>query len=112
MAGQKNKVTAGVLGILLGGIGVHKFYLGQTGMGILYLIFFWTFVPAIIGLIEGIIYLTMSDEAFDAKFNGGLTTSIKPQTPQRMCIGCGAQIDMTFRACPHCGKVVPTVPAQ
>ncbi len=64
-----NKIAAGVLAILLGGIGIHKFYLGQNGRGVLYLLFFWTGIPAIIGLIEGIIYLTMSDEAFDAKFN-------------------------------------------
>ncbi|MCK5022991.1 MAG: NINE protein [Candidatus Aenigmarchaeota archaeon] len=66
--GEKSKVAAGLLGILLGGIGAHKFYLGKTGIGILYLIFFWTFVPAILGLIEGIIYLTMTDAAFKAKY--------------------------------------------
>ena len=63
----KSRTTAGILGILLGGIGVHKFYLGKTGFGVLYLVFCWTFIPAIIGLIEGIIYLTMSDEAFQEK---------------------------------------------
>lgn len=65
----KNKVAAGLLGIFLGGIGVHKFYLDQVGMGILYLIFCWTFIPALVGFIEGIIYLTMSDEAFIAKYD-------------------------------------------
>lgn len=66
--GEKNKVAAGLLGILLGGIGAHKFYLGNIGMGILYLCFCWTFIPAIVGLIEGIIYLTMTDAAFKAKY--------------------------------------------
>ena len=66
--GDKNKVVAGLLGIFLGGLGVHKFYLGQIGLGILYLIFFWTFIPAIVGFIEGIIYLTMSDEAFAERY--------------------------------------------
>jgi len=65
----KNKVAAGVLGILLGGLGIHKFYLGKTGTGILYLLFCWTFIPALIGLIEGIVYLVMSDEEFAAKYN-------------------------------------------
>ncbi|NLB53283.1 MAG: TM2 domain-containing protein, partial [Syntrophomonadaceae bacterium] len=64
-----NKVAAGVLAILLGGLGVHKFYLGRIGWGILYLIFFWTAIPAIVGLIEGIIYLTMSDADFTAKYD-------------------------------------------
>ncbi|HNT53951.1 MAG TPA: TM2 domain-containing protein [Anaerolineaceae bacterium] len=64
---SKNKTTAGILAILLGGIGVHKFYLGETGMGIVYLLFSWTGIPLIIGLIEGIIYLTQSDQEFASK---------------------------------------------
>jgi len=64
----KNRVTAGVFGILLGGFGIHKFYLGKIGWGIVYLVFFWTCIPAIIGLIEGIRYLTMSDQEFAEKY--------------------------------------------
>lgn len=60
----KSRLTAGLLGILLGGIGVHKFYLNKTGLGILYVLFCWTFIPALIGLIEGIIYLTQDDVTF------------------------------------------------
>lgn len=63
----KSKVAAGVLGIFLGGIGVHKFYLGNIGMGILYLCFCWTGIPACIGFIEGIIYLCSNDENFQLK---------------------------------------------
>lgn len=63
-----DRTTAGLLAILLGGIGVHKFYMGNTGMGILYLIFCWTFIPAIVGVIEGIIYLTKSDEEFAQQY--------------------------------------------
>jgi len=68
---MKNKVVAGLLAIFLGGLGVHKFYLGKTGQGLLYLVFFWTFIPAIIALVEGIIYLTQPEEVFDAQWNGG-----------------------------------------
>jgi TM2 domain-containing membrane protein YozV len=64
----KSKVAAGLFGILLGGIGIHKFYLGRIGWGIVYLIFCWTFIPAIVGLIEGILYLTASDEDFERKY--------------------------------------------
>jgi TM2 domain-containing membrane protein YozV len=39
-----------------------------VGLGILYLLFCWTFIPSVIGLIEGIIYLTMTDQAFAAKY--------------------------------------------
>ncbi|PLC70016.1 hypothetical protein B6I39_23585 [Klebsiella quasipneumoniae] len=52
----------------LGGFGVHKFYLGKIGQGFLYLIFCWTFIPAIIAFIEFIIYLCDSDEKFARKY--------------------------------------------
>nr|WP_257959027.1 TM2 domain-containing protein [Bacillus sp. V3-13] len=68
MKKMKSKVVAGVLGILLGSFGAHKFYLGKIGMGILYLVFSWTGIPGIIGLIEGIIYLVKSDEEFEQKY--------------------------------------------
>ena len=66
----KSKTTAGILAILLGGIGIHKFYLGKIGMGILYLVFSWTAIPSIVGLIEGIIYLTFhgNDKEFTEKY--------------------------------------------
>jgi TM2 domain-containing membrane protein YozV len=65
----KNKIIAGVLAILLGGLGVHKFYLGNLGQGIIYLLFCWTGIPGIIGLIEGILYLVKTDEEFDRLYN-------------------------------------------
>ena len=67
-AAPKSKVAAGLLAILLGDFGVHKFYLGQVGLGIIYLLFFWTLVPGVIGIIEGIIYLTMSDQVFEQRY--------------------------------------------
>jgi len=66
----RNKTTAGLFALLLGGIGIHKFYLGQTAAGIVYLVFFWTFIPAFIAFIEGIIFLTMTDETFAQKYPG------------------------------------------
>lgn len=62
------KIVAGVLALLLGGFGIHHFYLGNIGRGIIYLLLCWTFIPALIALIEGITYLTMSDSAFEAKY--------------------------------------------
>jgi len=67
-SGTSKKITAGILALLVGGLGVHHFYLKRIGRGILYLLFFWTCIPAIAGLIEGIIYLTMSDEDFRLKY--------------------------------------------
>ncbi|WP_270180268.1 TM2 domain-containing protein [Alkalihalobacillus sp. CinArs1] len=63
----KSKVAAGLLGILLGSFGAHKFYLGRWGWGIIYLLFSWTYIPGIIGFIEGLIYLFSNDESFAVK---------------------------------------------
>ena len=65
---KKSKVVAALLAIFLGGLGIHKFYLGQIGWGIVYLLFCWTGIPTIVAFIEAIIYLTMSDTAFAQKY--------------------------------------------
>lgn len=64
------KIPAGVCGIILGCLGIHKFILGYTGPGLILLLVtvltcgIGAAVTSIIGLIEGIIYLTKSDEEF------------------------------------------------
>lgn len=63
-----NRIAAALLALFLGGIGAHKFYLGKVGQGLLYLLFFWTFIPGIIALVEFIIYLTQSDEEFQRQY--------------------------------------------
>ena len=70
--GQKSKSVAGLLAILLGAFGAHKFYLGMTKQAVIMLLGVWVgwililppFIVAFIALIEGIIYLTKSDEEF------------------------------------------------
>ena len=65
-----NKIAAGVCAILLGGLGIHKFILGYTGAGLIMLLVSvltcGLLLPIfhLIGLIEGIIYLSKSDEDF------------------------------------------------
>ncbi|MEY3018186.1 MAG: hypothetical protein RL336_1321 [Pseudomonadota bacterium] len=68
VVGEKSKIVAFLLAWFLGGFGFHKFYLGRIGSGILYFIFCWTFIPAIIAFFEGIGYLISSDEAFARKY--------------------------------------------
>ncbi|MBD0373199.1 MAG: TM2 domain-containing protein [Pyrinomonadaceae bacterium] len=64
--GADKKVIAGILGIVAGGFGVHKFILGYTTEGIIQIVltFITCGIGSIIGLVEGIIYLTKSDEEF------------------------------------------------
>ncbi|HTG00120.1 MAG TPA: NINE protein [Nitrospirota bacterium] len=64
----KNKLAAALFAIVLGGFGIHKFYLGSIGWGIAYLLFCWTFVPSIVGFIEGVLLLVMSDAEFNRKY--------------------------------------------
>ncbi|MES2812203.1 MAG: TM2 domain-containing protein [Bacteroidota bacterium] len=63
---ENKKVLAGVMGILFGGLGVHKFILGYTTEGIIQLVITVVTcgIGSLIGFIEGIIYLTKSDEEF------------------------------------------------
>lgn len=64
---MKNKAVAGLLGIFLGGLGIHKFYMGSMVWGVIYLLFCWTGITAFIGFIEGIIYLVQNEHNFQIK---------------------------------------------
>lgn len=64
---DNKKLPAGILAILLGPLAIHKFLLGYTSEGIIWLVislFTCGTVTYILGIIEGIIYLTKSDEEF------------------------------------------------
>lgn len=53
----QNRYIAAALAIVLGDFGIHHFYTGDIQHGILHAVFFWTGIPAIIGIIEGIMWL-------------------------------------------------------
>ena len=78
----KDKTTAGIFALLLGGVGAHHFYLGNTGIAIAYL-FIWFMgaatlwigigylfigIPGMLALIEGIIYLTKPEDQFQRNY--------------------------------------------
>ncbi len=63
--GTKSRISAAMLALFFGAFGIHKFYLGKSGQGILYLLFCWTFIPTLISLVEGVMYLFKSDEEFE-----------------------------------------------
>lgn len=67
----KEKTVAGILGILLGGFGVHHFYLGSMTSGVIVLVvtIFTCGIGGLIGLVEGILLLIMSDEEFNQRYN-------------------------------------------
>ncbi len=50
---EKRDVFVGVLlAIFLGGFGIHKFWLGETTTGVIYLLFCWTFIPSLIAIVD------------------------------------------------------------
>ena len=71
VSNHKSRITVAILALILGGLGIHRFYLGNTGLGLLYLLFCWTFIPAIVAFVEFLVFLFMSDQEFDQKYNSG-----------------------------------------
>lgn len=79
MAGRaKDKVAAGLLAILVGWLGVHQFYLGSVGTGIIIIASnILCGLGWIIGIIEGILILTMTDADFDKRYNQRTPESVE-----------------------------------
>lgn len=66
---MKDKNITGILALLFGGFGIHRFYLGQIGLGVIYLIFFWFPVVWLIAFIDAILFFVMDRKVFDMKYN-------------------------------------------
>lgn len=97
---MKNRTTAIILALLLGGLGIHRFYLGKPLIGLLYLLFCWTFIPMVIGWVDAIAFGVMAEEKFNAKYNHPSRGQVAA-SPQQ-CIGC--QAALTFNNTPNFGS--------
>ena len=64
---EKNKTVAALLALFLGGLGIHRFYLGQF-RGLLYILFLATGIPVIVAFIEAIVFLMTSKETWEKKY--------------------------------------------
>ena len=65
---MKPRVIAILLALFLGGIGIHRFYMNRPGSGIIYVLFCWTFIPAIVALVEALLLLLTTDDEFENKY--------------------------------------------
>lgn len=63
-------MTASLLAFFFGGLGVHQFYLGRNKRGVLYFLFAWTFIPALLALIDLFKLIIMDEDEFNQKYNG------------------------------------------
>jgi len=79
----KSRVVAAWLALLLGWIGAHRFYLGQVGWGIVYVLFFWTLIPGIVSIFEAVYYLSRSNEQWAQRWGGPV------RQPNSLGLGCG-----------------------
>ena len=64
---NKSKRAAALLALFLGSVGIHKFYMGSWGWGLVYLASFWTWIPALLALAEAVRYFTLKETDFQAK---------------------------------------------
>ncbi len=66
---HKDRVLTAILALFLGCWGVHRFYLGQTGRGVVYVLLSFVLISPILGFIDFLHFIFMSDYSFDLKFN-------------------------------------------
>lgn len=97
---MKDRTTTVILALLLGGLGIHRFYLGKPLVGLLYLLFCWTFIPIVIGWIDAIAFGVMAEEKFNAKYNQPAQGQVAGITQH--CIGCNTAL--TFTNTPNFGS--------
>ncbi len=81
--GEKSKGAATLLALFLGGVGGHRFYLGQTKLGLAMLLFCWTMIPFVIGVVDAFRYVLMTDRRFAALYEPEPATLSLPPRPVR-----------------------------
>lgn len=94
---QRDPLLGVLLAVLLGSFGAHHFYLRRNGLGVVYLIFFWTGVPAILGFIEAF-FMPGRVERFNAEQAALLANAVVHGT-------AGVALPAAMMGCAHCGKV-------
>ena len=110
---RKEETTGALFAFFLGTFGAHRFYLGQSRLGILYAVFFWTGIPTLCGFVESFL-MPARVRAFNfaqatviaARIGAGPIPSSVPPTPH--CTACGQHLDSAAVFCTRCGASLRT----
>lgn len=113
---RKDEIVGVLFALFLGSFGLHHFYLRRNGLGVLYLLFCWTGIPAILGFIECFLmpgrvrdYNAMQ-ATYIASHILSMPSVYNAATPH--CSVCGASTEPDAAFCPNCGsRVAPHVTA-
>ncbi len=108
----KDEVAGVLLAFFLGCFGAHHFYLRRTGLGVLYLLFFWTGITAILGFVECFLmpgrvrrYNLEQASLLAANLLPGVPAVLAPAAA-RHCATCGTAVAAGVRFCGRCGAAV------
>jgi len=113
---QKDEVLGVLLAVFLGSFGLHHFYIGRNGLGILYLIFFWTGIPGFVALIEAF-FMPGRVRRYNAEQAAYIAASLGPAAGNPIalkalpaaattCPSCGAPTVLGAKFCAHCGTTI------
>lgn len=109
-AARKDEVIGVLLAVVLGGLGIHHFYLRRDGLGILYLLFSWTSIPMFVAWVEAF-FMPGRVRRYNALQAAHISAQILATSgrPASLCGACGHFTNPTAMFCNHCGaSVTPT----
>ncbi len=108
-AQEKDEVAGVLLALFLGSFGMHQFYLRRIGLGALYLVFFWTGIPGLLGLIE-CFFMPSRVQRYNLQqalvMAATLRSGAQPLAPGRNCPACGTPSVPGVRFCARCGTAL------
>lgn len=113
---RREEVIGVLLALFLGSFGLHHFYLHRNGLGILYLVFSWTGIPALLGFIEAFL-MPGRVRAYNAMQATYIASQIRAsgvpvsQAPALTCASCGNPLSSGAGFCPRCGAAAAPHPA-
>lgn len=114
---RRDEVVGVLLAVFLGSFGLHHFYLRRNGLGVLYLLFSWTGLPAIVGFIEAFFmpgrvrdYNALQASYISAQIRANSVFGYQPPIAST-CAGCGTALTVGAGFCPRCGLAVAGQPS-